>query len=1522
MGNVRFLVVALLVISLTTGGWAQSARTWLYVEVLREGVPASQTRIRFFTQNIERVQCSLYQISSAQFLKYATTPRFYPGHLFSHETARMRGALPEPEGKLVLQWESRLKAYRETAEEGKYYSRTVFLPKVDSGVYYLRVSAGNQWQGHFVTVSRMGCVAKIGADGVLLYAYDYQEGKPLPNVQLTLINNKHKPFKEVRTNGDGIARLPADDAKNAYLLLAQRGNDVLFHYLTAGGVRRPSRWKFYLYTDRPIYRPGQVVHYKVVVRRVAQQEYRNAPNEKVNLRIEDPRGRTIFRTTAHTNALGTCSGTYRLNAEATVGEYTLFVERDGEERYAVFEVAAYRKPDFAVQVTPEQPRYVGAGKGVFLVKATYYFGAPVAQAKVRYILRAQPYFPWRPEQNDEETTPLYPNLYPPDIYGYSPVVSEGEATTDAQGMARVEFDMKPSVRSDTLYIAQVTVQDAGGRSIQAQGTLLCTRAEFFLRAQIELYFVTRNQRFSLHVQAQSYEGAPVATPFSVELIHTVWDKDSKSPREETVHTWSGETAGDGKASLELSWGKEGFYRLRVTATDGRGNSTETDTFLHIWGREYRYLTMGVQPTSLQIVTDRSTYQPGDTAQIMILASRTPTIVWLTVETDRVLWSKQVKIQDAGGAVVQIPVRAEYRPGVYLCAVALMGYYAPTAVRYLRVPYSHKRIQVHLETDHTRYLPGDRVRYRIRTTDLSGNPLSAELSLGVVDAAIYGLRPDTTPDPFRVFWGKRPHGVYTTQFLPEAVPGGAFQKVASARWKLAEQVQIRRRFEDTAYWNAHITTDANGEAQVEFELPDNLTRWVATARAFTAETDVGEGKQDFVVNKPLMVRLYTPRFAVEGDRIRFQVMLSNHTGNAQKIRLSLFARPVGSLAGEVGEERVVELRDGEQKRLDWQPFPAIPLAQRLRLMAVAVAEGVQDRRMGTDSVEQSLPVLPRATLRRDVWGSSWTGQATAQVRLPEGALPQFGEMVLRLYNSPVARALPALADLVFYPYGCTEQTASTLLGIAFARQIARHARIDLAQAPWLKRAQERLNAGLTRLYDLQMSEGGWAWWEEEEYPLPKLTAYALIALAQLKEAGVEVDAEVTKRGIAAAREMLAQGQVYQDVYNLDQGAYTTNKRGMRSGERAWLVYALALHGNLLAEEVEKLWRQRGRLSNQTTALLGLALNTLPEGRNKERLNAIMQELVRRVQRGEHGTYWSAGGDDWYTSTAECTAFVLRLLLKHQPRHPLIASTLQWLLWERERGWFSTKAQAQLLGAIAEYVRHYSVGRGGQTVQVQIGDRPPVNLQVPSLESEEPFVEYRLPLLHLQGEEWQVKLTAQQAGDVELAYTIELRSYLPLQPMGVTASTSSADLRITRRYFVLKRQPPHSSSGWRWEPLNRSVHVGETVMVEVEVQTKGMREYLIIEDPYPAGFEFTTLPPYNPNSPYLEDWYFAYNDRCEPQDQHVAIFAAWIYNRYRYRYYLRAETPGERLALPTRVEMMYRPEVRAVGRAQPITVIDEE
>lgn len=1525
MNTLRLLFAICLASLVTAPSPAQRNRAWLQVDILREGVPASLTRVHVSTQNIEKVQCALYRITPEQFLQYVTDSRFYEGYVFSNETAHTRRALREPEGELVQQWESTLTTRSRSASAGGnvvYYSRTTFLPRVGSGIYYLRVSAGKLWRGQFVLVSRMGCIAKYTVEGLLLYTYDYEGGQPLRDVRFTLFDRSRRPFRQIRTGADGIARIPVEDARGCSALFIQRGDDALFHPLYDTAIR-PPKWKLYLYTDRPIYRPGQLVHYKVVLRRIAGQEYHNAPAEELNLRLEDPRGRTLLRTKMRTNAMGSCAGAYRLNAEATIGEYTLTAEREGDESYAVFEVAAYRKPDFEVQVTPEQPLYIGEGKGAFRVKASYYFGAPVAGGKVHYTIQARPHFPWRSAPADEEEpAPLYPNLYPSYLYNYSPVVTEGEATTDAQGQARIEFDLKPTARNDTLYVAQVSVEDVGGRSVQAQGTVLGARADFALSAEIEPYFVTRNQRFNLLVQAQDYSGRPIATPFRVDLIRTWWDISARQRKEEVLHTWQGNTDPAGKATLELSWGQAGFYRLRLSATDSAGRVTETETYLSIWGREYRYLTLWQQPAALQLMFDKSSYRPGETARVMVLASRTPTIVWLTLETDRVLWSKQVKIEEESGAVVKIPVLPQYRPGVYLCAVALKGYYAPVAVRYLRIPYPEKQLQIHLQSERHQYLPGDRVRYRVKTTDGNGKPVSADLSLGVVDAAIYGLRPDTTPDPFRAFWGKRPHGVFTRQFLPEVVPGGAFQQVALAqrRFALAQQVQIRRRFEDTAYWNAFVTTDTNGEAQVEFELPDNLTRWVTTARAFTAETHAGQGNQQFTVSKPVMVRLYTPRFLVEGDKLRFQVMLTNRTGSARRMRLHLFAQPVGSLQTEVSEEQTIELQDGEQKRIDWQPFPAIPLAQRLRLTAAAVAEGIDDPRAGSDGVEQSLLVLPRATMRRDVWSGTWQNKAVVKVRLPEGAIPQAGEVVLRLYNSPVARALPALSDLVFYPYGCTEQTSSTLLGMAFARQIARQAKLNVAETPWLKGSQEKIDAGLTRLYDLQLSDGGWAWWEGEDYPLPELTAYALLALAELKAVGVNVDANVLKRAIASARAMRTKG-VVSERYNPDIEEYETVERKLYPEEEAWLAYALARHGELPEPAVDWLWKQRSKLSNLSLVLLGLALDTQGGTENSNRVRELMGMLARRVKRDDTGSYWTTDERDWYTSDAECTALALRLLLRREPRHPLVASALQWLLTRREREWISTKAQAYLLGAIAEYMRHYPISSGGQMVTVQVGNRPAV-LRIPSLDSEEPFAEYRLSSLELEGTEWQVQLALAAPYDVQLAYTLEVRSYLPLQPDGSEQYAAPKDLHITRRYFVLKQTPPKQPDESRWEPLNRPVRVGETVMVEVEVRTRGEREYLLVEDPYPAGFEYAPPPPRGIPAEFWEDYAYGYAEHHEPLDQHVAVFVSWMHDRYRYHYYLRAETPGERTALPPRVEMMYRPEVKAYGKAQSIMVVSGE
>ena len=88
----------------------------------------------------------------------------------------------------------------------------------------------------------------------------------------------------------------------------------------------------------------------------------------------------------------------------------------------------------------------------------------------------------------------------------------------------------------------------------------------------------------------------------------------------------------------------------------------------------------------------------------------------------------------------------------------------------------------------------------------------------------------------------------------------------------------KNFQDTAYWNAEIITDAAGEAVISLTLPDNLTTWVANTRGLTTDTRVGESSAEVIVTKDLLVRPVTPRFLVVGDHLRLMGIVHNNTEN--------------------------------------------------------------------------------------------------------------------------------------------------------------------------------------------------------------------------------------------------------------------------------------------------------------------------------------------------------------------------------------------------------------------------------------------------------------------------------------------------------------------------------------------------------------------------------------------------------------------------------------------------------------------
>ena len=186
-----------------------------------------------------------------------------------------------------------------------------------------------------------------------------------------------------------------------------------------------------------------------------------------------------------------------------------------------------------------------------------------------------------------------------------------------------------------------------------------------------------------------------------------------------------------------------------------------------------------------------------------------------------------------------------------------------------------------------YQPGEAASYTIKASDSSGKPIAAEFSLGVVDEAIYAIKPETVGSIMNAFYGKVYSQVSTETSLSYYFNGQAGKRkmqlanvrsskaMAQLKPERLVQPKIRKAFPDTAYWVADIRTASNGQATVHFNYPDAITSWRATTRGVTQDTKVGSAVTNTIVRKNIMVRLVVPRFFRRGDEITLSTIVQNY-----------------------------------------------------------------------------------------------------------------------------------------------------------------------------------------------------------------------------------------------------------------------------------------------------------------------------------------------------------------------------------------------------------------------------------------------------------------------------------------------------------------------------------------------------------------------------------------------------------------------------------------------------------------------
>ena len=1384
----------------------------------------------------------------------------------------------------------------------RWESVSVAVPVSDKGVYLVEATNGTLRAYTIIVITEIAVITKAAPGRLMSFVVNRRSGDPIAGTMVRVwVDQKEVAAKA--TDQQGLLDTTLTDAKPENVAVVATSPDQ-FAINTPGawnlGNDPDSNLRGYTYTDRPVYRPGDTVHFKSIIRAQTVNGYVVPQSRELRLEMRDPRDyKTIWQQTVKLSDMGTAEWNYAVPAEANLGMYYLSMQMG--ERYVEgtsFSVEDYKKPEYQVKVTAQTPRVLQGQPIKATIDARYYFGEPVANAKVKWVVHTSTYWPMGRSEGDEEAgadqegdNPDGDNAEGDDTYG-GEQESENSGALDADGKLQITIPTKvDSKKQDLTYRIEARVTDAGNREIAGHGFALATYGSFFLTAEPDSYVYTKGSAATINVAAQDYDKKPVQTSFQIEMNRWDWRKRAG----QSVTSTQGQTDASGKAQIRLTIPDAGEFRVIVTAATPERRTVETAAYL--WAPGESPWWSGPAEERVQIVPDKKTYQPGDTAHVLIVTGKQPASVLVTVEGNG-LYSGQVIKSSGGSITVDVPIKPEYAPNFYVAAVFIRGNKLYQGSKSLTVPPVQHELNVQLLPSKPQYQPGEAASYTIKATDFSGKPVAAEFSLGVVDEAIYAIKPEAVGSIVSAFYGRVYSRVNTETSLTYYFSGQAGKRAmqlaavrsskAMAQLKPERLVQpkIRKAFPDTAYWMADVRTGSNGQATVHFDYPDAITSWRATTRGVTQDTKVGSAVVNTIVRKNLMVRLVVPRFFRRGDEITISTIVQNYLPTAKVTQVSM------QLEG-------LQVMEGGQRDVNVPSRGLMKVDYRVRVLDVDSARvlGKALTDVESDAMELTLPVVPFGVKLAEAKSGSVAGAGKSDtlqpLTFPAGAEAGTRKLTIGVTPSIAGTVFAALDFLTSYPYGCTEQTMSSFLPDVLVANSLKKLGVKSNIDPQVLNKQ--VQAGLDRLYNYQHSDGGWGWWQTDDSS-EFMTAYVLAGLSQAKAAGFEVKQDAIDRGSGWLRPQFDRsGKVKTDL-------------------RAYMAYALVLSGTHDTAVLDSVWNQRSTLTAYGQALLGLAMLEM----NDSRANELSKQIEAAAKQDDSQAWWPSDtnylmeftGD----TTPETTAYALKLIDRTDEASPLLSKAAVYLVNHRDQGyyWESTEQTAMVIYGLTDYLERTKELQPNYSVEVQVNGKTVATKKFTAADALAPATTIVLNDSQLASGTNQIRVA--KSGDGRLYWSARAEYY---SNEAKAVNTGSFKLSVVREYYRLSSQQKDGRVVYHLDKLAGPVQAGDTLAVRLSVGGNDWR-YLMIEDPIPSGTESIA----RDDLYELDDrptWWGRWFSNRELRDDRTTFFN-WYFpqGQHEYVYLLKVVNPGVFRVSPTSVEPMYQPEYLSTSDALTVTV----
>lgn len=817
-----------------------------------------------------------------------------------------------------------------------------------------------------VEFTDFGIVQKTTGREALVFVVSLKTGKPVPRVRLTLVDGDRKLIGYGHTDVNGVAAIRGADPK---FVIAEKGDDVSAVSMIDSGGGIPlwhfginTAWKSpwepqrrtFVFSDRPVYKPGETAHFKAFTRTLIGDDLSIDPSvAKGRLVVRDPRYRVVIDKPVTFSAAGSWNDDLTLPTGPT-GWYSLSLQlpsQDEDEEYErgggmIFRVDEYRPNTFEVRFDNDKLN-LQPDRIKLPLHANYFMGKALSRAKVNWSAFRETFFS-RPAGYEEfhfGDAPRWAGYgqdrdargrYAGDEDEAESWDAFGNAILSEEGTAELEMPVPPPDRASLPQRVRVEAEviDINQQTITSSTEFIVPGAEFILGLRGPQYFGTAGKELPFDMVAISPEGKPavgeVAANVKIErqTYHTIkiatagggsTMKDQVVLQQELTQTVTLKPAAAGQApsaTINFKPARGGAYFITAESVDPKGRKLLSRLpFYVIGGGEFPWAMEDGSKINLQ--PDKTELKPGEEASIVVKTPIAGTAL-VTVERNKIHRQFITKLSP-DNPMIKVPVQDAESPNVFVSVIVVRGADASPKqhkmpeykVGYceLKVNSVAKNLAVEIKPDRAEVKPGETVAITGTVKDASGQPQAgSEVTLFAVDEGVLSLMRYKTPNPRELF--RQPFalaiknwtsidGVLPEDFA-ERVRGNKGFLVGADGEKGDEQLielPMRKNFVTTPLWIATAMSDAAGKVTASIKAPDNLTRYRIMAVAAAGADRFGNGESAFVINKPLMIEPVVPRFARLSDELLIKAVVHNTTPHSGEVEVELKLDDKASLITE-------------------------------------------------------------------------------------------------------------------------------------------------------------------------------------------------------------------------------------------------------------------------------------------------------------------------------------------------------------------------------------------------------------------------------------------------------------------------------------------------------------------------------------------------------------------------------------------------------------------------------------------------